>query len=128
MMAPVAGSGSWPTWIARVSKSTPWSLEAPDGSVVRHRDEGAGGRRRDAERRVAGRDGARDGVVSRVDDRDRVRVDVRHPELAADPGAGERVRADADGCGHLPGPGIEPIDAVRLARYPQGAVAGRDPV
>src|SRR5215831_16049658 len=100
MIAPVAGSGSWPTWIARVSKSTQWSLEAPDGSVVRHRDEGAGGRRRDAERRVAGRDGARDGVLSRVDDRDRVRVDVRHPELAVHERARERIGADMDGGRH----------------------------
>ena len=35
-------------------------------------------------------------VRRRVDDRDRVVVDARHPQLAADPGGRERVRADRD--------------------------------
>ena len=55
-------------------------------------------------------------------------VDVRNPELAADPRRPERIRADGNRRDDRSGRRIDPRDVSRLARDPEGVGRRRDPV
>ena len=71
-------------------------VDLPQLAVVRVGGPGIACCRRDRQRPASHLERRPDRVLCRIDDRDRRAVQVRHPELAADPRRPERIRADAD--------------------------------
>src|SRR5439155_19999888 len=92
---------------------------APQLAVIRVRDPDVTACCCDAEPAAPDLERRAHRVALRVDHRDRPSVDVRYPELAADPGRPEGIRADVDRGDDGRTRGVEPHDLAALARDPE---------
>src|SRR5262249_19797964 len=125
------GWDGWVTaaFIGRGARSLSRSArEAPDVAALGVADPDAAAGEGDRGRAEADLALLAPGVRPRVDDRDGVVVDAGHPQLAPDPRRRERVRADADPRRHRAARRVDADDPSRLARHPEGARRGGDPV